>query len=437
MDGPRRDGGGSADAFAKADAFLRDASTRDAPRPDARPSDARPSDARPSDARPSDARPSDARPSDAPTDAAPAARWIPGAAPERAPRGGSPEQTDLPGGGEGPPVFTSNNPEIFTGPGFLYEVARASPTRGGESFPLSGRFGVYLHHVNRAGRPLSLVLLVTNPGTADVVVRAHGSGYNQTEAGGLGLGRGPDYRVALEWLTAAPATTVPDTALAPQRPLALWTKPVADGAEVDGRFEVFASAPVFVYLVVTESGDLNEAVTLSRVEAPGEIRSPGTPPPPFGREAGVYAHDTWRGTLALEVPAAPAHVSYPIDTATGSGHRQVQAFPALSRFADSSAEAVGMYGDVFDLALTLRATGPRRVRVWFAGDVAASSALSFQWNGPVRVDGQVSPLIVTPAAPRTMLAELALPAGSPRTVHLELPVPGLISISAALMIETY
>jgi hypothetical protein len=413
--------GGGRDAFVQADASRRldaaivlDGSRPDAPRADAgvdAPVDAM-----------ADARVPDAA----------ATAWRAGPAPGRAP--GDSLLEALPGGGVGPPVFTSNNPETFTGTGFLYQAARPAPTRGGTSHPLSGRFGVYLHHLTASARPLSLVLFVTNPGTAPVTVSARGSGYAQGETPGL-----PDPQVALEWLTDAPATTVPATALPSERPLAIWTKTVPPGREVDGRFEVEASAPVYVYLVATENGGLDEAVALSRTEAPGNIHPPGNPPPPLGREAGVYAHDRWRGVWSVDVPPGPAFVGYPVNTATGGGYRQVQAFPALTRFADSSAEAVGMYGNTYDLTVTLRhdgGPGDRRVRVLFAGNVAASSALSFQWNGPVRTDGQVSSVRLTPAAPvAELVAPLTLRPGEARTVHVELPVPGLISITEALILE--
>lgn len=344
----------------------------------------------------------------------------------------------LPGGGEGGPVVTSNNPEVFRGDGVLYGTARAATLRGGATYPLRGDFGVYLHHLNRSGARRWVTLMVTNPGTAPVTVQARGSGYNQSETGGLGLGSSPDYRVSDEWIHDRPGTVVPPTALAPLRPMAVWSNAVPDGAEVDGRFGLRTDGPVFVYVVVTSTGELNDAITVSRTDAPGDIARSGTPPPPFGREAGVYAHDTWRGTIAVDVPVAGRRVGYMVNTATGGGMTPVQAFPALTRYDDSAQEAVGMYGNVYDLTVALRHDGDgaaaRRVRVSFAS--YAQGAASRYWDGVGTVDGGDVVLRHTPTSRVTTLAEVTLPAGGARSLRFRAMVPGLAAIPQALWIES-
>lgn len=347
------------------------------------------------------------------------------------------ELLPLPGGGVGDPVLTSNNPEIFTGEGLLYGNARPSPTRGGEAYPLSGDFGVYLHHVNQTGARAYVWLLVTNPGTSDVTVSAEGSGYDQTETGGLGLGTSPDYRVSAEWIRGAPDTIVAETTLAPARPLVIYREDVNDRAELDGRFAIHTSAPVYVYVVTTAIDDVNEAIRLSRTDAAGDYRVSGRPPPPYGRECGVYAHDTWLGRFDVAVPSGPSHVGFVVNTATGTGFSQVQAFPALAHYDESAAEAVGMYGNVYDLDVGLVHDGAgsaHHVRVVFHS--LASGAASRYWDGLAIVDGREVIVRHVPGSVSTTLAELDLAPGETARVHFRAMVPGLASIPQALTIES-
>lgn len=340
----------------------------------------------------------------------------------------------LPGEGHGPPVFTSNNPEVFHGNGLLYGTGHPSPNRGGESFPMSGDFGVYLHHLNQSGKAKVVTLMVTNPNASAVTVSAEGSGYNQTETGGLALNSSPDFFVSKEWITSAPTTVVPPTNLEPMKPLAIWQKQVNDKAEIDGRFAIHASGPVFAYLVVTDGADLNQAIAVYKTDAPGIIAKSGNPPPPFGREAGVYAHDTWQGVLRAEVPKPGRHVGFAVNTATGLGYPQVQAFPALTHFSDSAAEAVGMYGNVYDLELELKHDGDgdavRKVDVIFASLVTAQ--ISRYWDGVGLVDGSEVVLTHTPSAPSTLLTQIVLDPGETKVVRFRAMVPGLASIPQAL-----
>jgi hypothetical protein len=347
------------------------------------------------------------------------------------------ELLPLPGGGVGGPVLTSNNPEIFTGEGLLYGNARPSPMRGGQAYPLSGDFGVYLHHVNQTGARAYVWLLVTNPGATDVSVRAVGSGYDQTETGGLGLGASPDYRVSAEWLRDAPDTVVGETTIAPARPLVIYREDVNDRAELDGRFAIHASSPVFVYVVTTATDDVNEAVRLSRVDAPGDYRTSGTPPPPYGREAGVYAHDTWEARFDVAVPSGPSHVGFMVNTATGAGFSQVQAFPALAHYDASAAESVGMYGNVYDLDVGLAhdgTAGTRHVRVAFHS--LATGAASRYWDGLSLVDDREVIVRHVPGDVTTTLAELDLSPGETARVRFRAMVPGLASIPQAFTIES-
>lgn len=354
----------------------------------------------------------------------------------------------LPGRGVGDPVLTSNNPELLTGAGLLYGNARPLSTRGGRAYPLSGSFGVYLHHLvdtdtagAGGGPPLWITLLVTNPGATDVTVDVRGSGYTQGETGGLALGSSPDYRVSAEWIRREYDVVTEGARIAPGRPLVAWQRRVEDRQEVDGRFGLRTNGPVYVYVVATRSADVNDCVRTAGAggnDAPGDYRISGDPPPPFGREAGIYAHDTWLGEFEVSVPAGPAHAGWVVNTATGQSFSQVQAFPALTHLDGSAREAVGMYGNVYDLALRLRHGGPdqapRAVRVVFWS--LSTGALSRYYDGLALVDGRPLPIQHVPAAPSTVLVELSLGPGETRDVRLQAMVPGLTSISQALTVES-
>jgi hypothetical protein len=334
----------------------------------------------------------------------------------------------LPGGAAGVPVFTSNNPETFTSTGFLYQCARTDPLRGGDSWPLEGHFAVYLHHhVDRPGTTV-LQLLVTNPGNAELVVSGAGSAFTNGELP-LARGTGPDYAVAEDLVAETPRTEVPPTPIEPLTGAAVWSASLGDGQYVDGRFALHTSAPAFVYLVAADTADPNEAIALSQTAATGDVHPPGDPPPPYGREAGVYAADTWLAAWTLAVPAA-SWAGYALDTALGTGFPQDQAFAALSAFDDSSRESVGNYGDVYDLAVTFEA-GPAaasQVEVWLVsyGGVGPT----FWLNGPVWVDGVVSPLWLAPDEPAQRIATVAVPG----SIHVKLPIPGLASIPFGLVV---
>jgi hypothetical protein len=457
-------------ALDEEDLRRRDAGARDAATSDAAPRDAATSaDASNADATLDAAAPRDggAGPNGAPvTDAAPAIDAAPGAdagvvVPASAFGAGILEAADggatvrtlparaalrpLPGGGNDVPVLTSNNPEVFTGNGVLYTNARPMPTRGGTAARLEGTFGVYLHHLNQSGGARSVTLLVTNPNAAPVTISARGSGYSQGETGGLALGQSPDYRVSKEWILDQPATRIAGVSVAPGAGLVVWTKSAGQNQEVDGRFAITASAPVYVYVVAAQDGTLQKALDVTQsvpmTEAPGDYRASGNPPPPFGREAGVYRGDTWTSRFDVALPSAssPAHVAFMVNTATGGGLSQVQAFPAIAHLTESAREAVGMYGNVYDVDLGLVApaqqAGARRVRVAFHS-LAIGNA-SRWWDGASLVDGAMRDVRHVPGDATTTLFDGAIAAGTTRRVRFRAMVPGLAAIPQALSVEAF
>ncbi len=361
--------------------------------------------------------------------------WSQGLVPEDMPRGAL---LPLPGEGAGNPVITSNNPESFTGPGLLLGTARPTQTRGGDTYALAGRFGVYLHHLNNSGEPLWVTVMATNPNPNPVTVEVFGAAWTQDEAGGIGLGISPDYRVSEAWLFGDYRTEILPTEIPSLRPLRVWSGLLNHGREVDGRFDIRATEPVYLYIVASETDDLNDALMRGLEDAPGDYRTAGDPPPPFAREAGVYAHDRWAADFSVGLPQGPAHVGFMVNTATGAGFSQVQAFPALMHYEGSAQESVGMYGNVYDVRMELVHPGgdtrARNVRVWFAS--LSQTDVSRYWDGAGRVNNQPIAVRHVPGDVATLLWEGIVSPNERTSVHFEAMVPGLTSIPQALYIET-
>ncbi|MEM9694467.1 MAG: DUF3370 family protein [Myxococcota bacterium] len=344
----------------------------------------------------------------------------------------------LPGGSNGVPSIVSNNPEVYTGRGLLYGTGRASKTRGGDGFPIEGEASVYNHHINRTGEDGYVQVLVTNPNFKSVRVSGFGSVYNQEETGGLAIGASPDYRVSEDWATGNFNTDLPTKRLKPFRAVQLSVKDLADGDEIDGRFAIDATGPVKVYVIATKTPSLIEAVFRLFQDAEGDIATPGTPPPPFGREAGVYDGDTWESEIDLTVPPAGQRIGFFVNTATGTGLSQIQAFPALTNYSDSAAEAVGMYGNFYDVTITLTHDDsdaqPRTVDLALAS--YGGGTPSRFWDGAAVLNGSVVPVLNTPSQRIDVLGTVTIQPGQTETFTFRAMVPGLTSIYQGLWLSS-
>mmetsp|Transcript_83195 Transcript_83195/g.222351 ORF Transcript_83195/g.222351 Transcript_83195/m.222351 type:complete len:249 (+) Transcript_83195:1-747(+) len=206
----------------------------------------------------------------------------------------------LPGGGVGNTVLTSNNPEIFWGPGVLYTNQGPLETRGGGRYDLKGKFGVYLHHINQAGTGTCLSLLTRNPSAGQIVVNVTGSGFDQDDVGGMGIGKSPDFHVAKDWLIDH-RNISRSVALDANDSSVLWQRCPRNNTELDGRFALSSSDLVHVFVVASRSPSLDDILSQLRIEAPGEYLD-SDPPAKFGREAGLYQFDTWSGVINTSVP---------------------------------------------------------------------------------------------------------------------------------------
>lgn len=351
------------------------------------------------------------------------------------------EVRELPGGGFGPPVVTSNNPEVFESDGLLYGTARASAVRGGERFPLQGDIGVYVHHINRAPSPRYVSVFVENASAEAVTVTGFGSGYSQGETGGLGIGASPDYRVSEDWINGSYNTVLGATTLGPGAGVVLFQRRLEFNWEVDGRFQIAASGDVVLSVVASESPRASAVRAAAESDAEGVLA--GIPGPGiFGREAGTYQHSEWRSTIVADVPSAVGgtrRLGFMVNTANGAGFSQNQAFPALSHFSDSARESVGMYGNVYRFVIRLRhgetPAEEKRVRISFAS-LSLSSAPSRLWDGVGRFNGLAQPVLNTPSRRVDVLGEVVLAPEGERTVMFEAMVPGLTSIPQAIYLES-
>jgi ABC-type Na+ efflux pump permease subunit len=134
---------------------------------------------------------------------------------------------------------------------------------------------------------------------------------------------------------------------------------------------------------------------------------------------------------------------FAVNTATGlagGSFPDVQAFPALTHYNDSAAEAVGMYGNVYDVVVRAHHDGSdgaeRRVSVVFAS-LSGDLSLSRFWDGVGLVDGQPVVLQHTPANRKSLVAELTRAPGEVQEVRFQAMVPGLTSIPQALYLVSH
>jgi hypothetical protein len=353
----------------------------------------------------------------------------------------------LPSEPSGPPIWVSNNPERFFGEGWLVLHSRSDPQRGGTADPLAGSFPAYLFHINASGSTKWVHVVVTNPQAEAVEVAARGSLHTNATHPLEGPGSGPSYAVSEDWLTDSLPLQAGMQALAPASGRVLASIEVPSGGLVDGRFEIDASAGVYVYAVVTDSSAANPAIDATQgPPAPGEILSPG--PNAYGREAGVYAHGEFAAALALELPAGPGHLAFAFNTAGKFAWQgvtlQEQTAAARTILADSAERTWGNYGHHYTLEFELRNTGaePRNVELVLGSLLtAAVDQPSFTWSAPIAVGPIGDPTIVTswttPTQPLDSLGSWALAPGEWLPLRVEVYVPGLITAGQQLQIRAF
>ncbi len=351
----------------------------------------------------------------------------------------------LPSEPSGPPIWVSNNPERFFGEGWLVLHSRSDPQRGGAADPLAGSFPAYLFHINASGSSKWLHVVVTNPQAQVVEVAARGSLLTNATHPLAGPGSGPSNQVSEDWLTDSLPLQAGTQPLAPAAGRVLASIEVPSGGLVDGRFEIEASAGVYVYAVVTASSDANPAIDATQGSpAAGEILMPG--PNAYGREAGVYEHGEFAAALSLELPPGPGHLAFAFNTASKFAWQgvtlQEQTAAARTILADSAERTWGNYGHHYVVELELRNEGdaPRSVELVLGSLLSAAvDEPSFTWSAPIAVgpvgEATIVTSFTTPTQPLDSLGSWVIAPGEWLPLRVEVYVPGLITAGQQLQIR--
>lgn len=338
-------------------------------------------------------------------------------------------------------IWKSNNPEIFKGNGWLMQNARTDSQRGGASYPLSGTFPVYLFHINQSNAQKYLHVLVTNPNATAVTLSGKGSMYTNAEKPLTGAGAGQSYNVSKDWLLNTPRTTFSGVSLGSFKAYEVAKLPMSHGNMIDGRFEITASAGVYVYTVVTSTGNLADAINLAQgAPAPGDIYTPNANA--YGREAGVYAASVWSGTTNIELPASASHLGLALNTsgkfAFNGKYQQDQNAVAVSKLSDSAEKTYGNYGHRYDITLAMSNphASAKTVKLYFASNFTSSTnSPSFTYSGMLLLNGAQKVIYTTPTAPKQLLATWTVNASSPFNARMSFYVPGLITTGQQLILE--
>ena len=333
----------------------------------------------------------------------------------------------------GNPIWKSNNPEQFTSDGWLMQNSRDGERGSRRYTNLSGSFAIYLFHINKTPSNKFLHLLATNPGNSTLTLSGRGSMLNNREfplpPPPTRRGKGQSYQVARDWLNNSPRVSFNEVNIQPAKAYQIDRISLSPGNMVDGRFELTASNGVFIYNVISSTGNFNDAVNLSqRSAAQGIIASPGRAR--LGREGGIARHSLWSETITAEIPVTPSYLGLELNT------RQ-QTTDYLMRLGDSSFETFGNYGHKYDLTITLTnsSNSPRNVRLSFASNDTSASVGSL-YNGPIRLNNRIIDVLNTPSEPSQTLQTFTVNPSTTINISLEFYIPGLITIGQQLILES-
>jgi hypothetical protein len=372
----------------------------------------------------------------------------------------------LPGGRTGRPLFISNNPEIFETDGLLGgSVMPASTSAGSLEKPVASRsfvgsmppltdFGYYLFHINESGRTRRVHLLASTPGNRPVRTKVRGCMF----ANEWGLTKSSCVDTAKAMITKMPIDETIE--IHPGKVASLGYIEVNNRGCVDGRFYIDADGPLIVRDVAAVAG-ASASVALAAGSsrfARGYIASPS--PGNYGRCGGLYATDGWKGTLSATIDKTPFVEGFRFDA-------DEEAAPAIAHYSDSDKSSRANYGSLYELDVVLHNGSGKdaNVSVQFAsypGLLSPDEIKIFMerlakqklhtptrlWDGPVAVDidGRTEirhaftrPLnefrIPSAGAMRAVLVTRKVLAGKGLRCKLRIPVPGLISSPAAIVIK--
>jgi hypothetical protein len=354
----------------------------------------------------------------------------------------------------GSPLLVSNNPERFTGDGWLMQHNRVDPTQGGVDYPLSGTNRIYFFHINFSGASKYVHLMLHNPGSAAITYSAKGSAYTNVDyplpANTPAVGQ--SYNVSKDWITNSNFSVNSSNISVPANTtIQIIRKSMNANNMVDGLFEVTTSGPVYFYTVVTNNGTLTSA----RNATTGSYAPYQTTPTndykiettsTFGREAGLFSHSEVHAENDLIIPDAPSRIGFCINTTAKFFPVEEQTAPNLVKtppttdsikLAGSSTRSYGNYGSYYNVMFHLKnaSVTTKTVRVYFASNVVDAASSGGTWNTQVKLNSTFIDIYTQRNNPRKLIATLTVPSGI-TDANLSFYVPGLITTNQQLIFET-
>lgn len=341
----------------------------------------------------------------------------------------------------GNPMYKSNNPESITGDGWVMQNSRIHPTRGGRKLALKGTNSVYIFHINKSGSPIGsspkyVHLIVTNPNPTAISVSAKGSYYNNSldEKPLNGPNTGPSVGVAKDWLNNT--LRMPSFSATIQTNRATQVFSHQAKSIVDARFEITTSADAFYYVVITSTGNVNDAITGAQgVPAPGDYITETANT--FGREAGIYANSNVSATNDLILPVGPHHIGFALNTTNKFSATEDQTSQGLMFMNQSSSKTYANYGHKYDITFNLKNQGTtaRTVKLFLASNTVKTTSTSLTFNCPIKVNNVVKNVSTRFNVPKQQLESFSVPPGG-STVNIQFFMPGLVSAGQQLIFES-
>lgn len=366
----------------------------------------------------------------------------------------------------GPNLIVCNNPERFTGDGWLFQHSYTDATQGGINYPLSGTTKIYMFHLNYTSPAATkyIHLVIHNPGASSVTYSYKGANYNNVEKPLTGAAAGQSYWVSKDWIDNIP-TIISGTITANSK-LVVFSKVVNSANMFDALYEVTTSGPVYYYTVVTSTNTAAAARNAAAVGQP--YASFAMPPDPrvtqsdyrqetggtYARGAGIFPASEVSSDNVLVVPDVPSRIGFCFNTASKFFPMLEKQNPAVIvktpasntdtvRSLYSSSHNYGNYGMKYNTVFHLQNNNStsKTVNIYFTGNenlVDAASA-SGRWNS--RFKTTFNSVVTTPDIyiqannPRKLLRTVTVPAGT-TDFSVEVYIPGLITTNHQLIFET-
>jgi hypothetical protein len=361
-------------------------------------------------------------------------------------------------------LIVCNNPERFTGDGWLFQHSFTDATQGGVDYPLSGTTKIYMFHLNYTSPAATkyISLVVHNPGATAINYSYKGANYNNVDKPLTGAASGQSYWVSRDWISNTPTTT--SGTINANSKLIVFTKVVNSANMFDGLYEVTTSGPVYYYTVVTST---NNATTVRSAASIGSAyASFAAPPDPrvtqsdyrmetggsYARGAGLFTASDVSSDNTLVIPNVPSRIGFCFNTSS-------KFFPMLEkqnptvvvknppttdsvRSIYSSSHNYGNYGMKYNSVFHLQnnTSVSKTVNIYFAENenLVDASLTNGTWNSRFKIDGTASAsydIYIQRNNPRKLLKTVTVPTGT-TDFTVEVYIPGLITTNHQLIFET-